>query len=129
MFQIRIMKGHWEKLCECAEREIELLLEQLPPDLRLRARKLPILFERSPSEELQAEGIAQDTLGIFAGAELADEGVDIMPPQIILFLENINDFAENDADRFVAEVRTTYLHELGHFLGLDEGDLSNRGLD
>jgi len=27
------------------------------------------------------------------------------------------------------EVRVTYLHELGHYLGWDEDDLTARGLD
>jgi predicted Zn-dependent protease with MMP-like domain len=27
------------------------------------------------------------------------------------------------------EIRTTFLHEVGHFLGLDEDDLIERGLD
>ncbi|NCC93758.1 MAG: hypothetical protein EOM10_10815, partial [Opitutae bacterium] len=27
------------------------------------------------------------------------------------------------------EVRVTYYHELGHYLGLEEGDLEERGLE
>ena len=30
---------------------------------------------------------------------------------------------------FRDEVHTTYLHELGHYLGLDEDDLTERGLE
>lgn len=52
-----------------------------------------------------------------------------MPPQIILFLENIWEYAEGDAGVYRVEVRTTLLHELGHYLGLDEDDLAERGLD
>jgi predicted Zn-dependent protease with MMP-like domain len=52
-----------------------------------------------------------------------------MPPQIILFLENIWDVAETDEKLFRDEVRTTFLHELGHYLGLDEDDLTERGLE
>jgi predicted Zn-dependent protease with MMP-like domain len=32
-------------------------------------------------------------------------------------------------DLFREEVATTLLHELGHYLGLDEGDLTDRGLE
>lgn len=123
------MQGHWEHICEQAEREIEQILEELPPALRVRTEKLPVLFERVPSADLQAEGITSDTLGIFTGAELADAGQEIMPPQIVLFLENIDDYAGSDAAIFTEEVRTTFLHELGHYLGLDEGDLIDRGLE
>ena len=52
-----------------------------------------------------------------------------MPPQIILFLGNIWELAEGDEESFCDEVRTTLLHELGHYLGLDEDDLTERGLE
>ncbi len=52
-----------------------------------------------------------------------------LPPQIILFLENLWDLAEADQEIFRDEVHTTYLHELGHYLGLDEDDLFDRGLE
>ncbi|MBL9126699.1 MAG: metallopeptidase family protein, partial [Verrucomicrobiales bacterium] len=48
---------------------------------------------------------------------------------ILLFLENLWEFVEGDSDGYYEEVRTTYLHELGHYLGLDEIDLEERGLD
>jgi predicted Zn-dependent protease with MMP-like domain len=66
---------------------------------------------------------------LFVGPDFADEGHVPMPPQIILFLENLWDFAEKDEEVFCDEVRTTFLHELGHFLGLDEDDLIDRGLE
>jgi predicted Zn-dependent protease with MMP-like domain len=52
-----------------------------------------------------------------------------LPPQIILFRENIWDQAEQDEEWFLDEVHTTYLHELGHYLGLDEDELIERGLE
>jgi predicted Zn-dependent protease with MMP-like domain len=51
------------------------------------------------------------------------------PPQIFLFLENIWDQAEADEDAFREEVHITYLHELGHYLGLNEDELFDRGLE
>ena len=50
-------------------------------------------------------------------------------PQIILFLENLWDFAEGEEEIFREEIHTTYLHELGHYLGLDEDELIERGLE
>ena len=37
--------------------------------------------------------------------------------------------AEEDEEIFCDEVHTTYLHELGHYLGLDEDELTERGLE
>jgi predicted Zn-dependent protease with MMP-like domain len=123
------MQMNWNRLQELALAEIEATLGELPKPLREQAQKLPVIFERVPNAGLQADGIKADTLGLFTGSEFADGGVEVLPPQIILFLENLWDFAEGDEAVYGQEVRTTFLHELGHFLGLDEGDLTERGLD
>jgi predicted Zn-dependent protease with MMP-like domain len=123
------VKAGWEKLSGFALAEVEATLAVLPKPLRERAKKLPVIFERQPNADLQADGIDPDTLGLFAGAEFADEENVPMPPQIILFLENLWDFAEGNEKVFRGEVRTTFLHELGHYLGLDEDDLTERGLE
>ena len=107
----------------------ERTLAALPKPLRARAEKLPVTFERRPNADLQADGIEPDTLGLFTGPEFADEGNVPLPPQIILFLENLWDFAEGDDVFFREEVRTTFLHELGHYLGLGEDELTERGLE
>lgn len=119
----------WSKLKQLALAEIEATLAALPAPLRDRARQLPVTLERVPSRALQADGVAADTLGLFVGPELAEEGHVPMPPQIILFLENLWDFAEGNEELFRAEVHTTLLHELGHYLGLNEDDLTERGLE
>ena len=109
--------------------EIEATLDELPKPLREQAKKLPVTLERVPNAGLQADGIEVDTLGLFIGSEFADEGSSVLPSQIILFLENLWDFAEGDEKVFCEEVHTTFLHELGHYFGLGEGDLTERGLE
>ena len=101
----------------------------MPEPLRERAKQLPVTFEPTPNAGRIADGIEADSLGLFTGAEFAEEGHVPMPPQIILFLENLWDFAEQDEEIFLDEVNTTYLHEFGHYLGLDEDDLFERGLE
>jgi len=118
----------WEKLFAVASAEVEKTLAALPKPLRERAEKLPVTLERQPNVDLQADGIEPDTLGLFTGPEFADEENVPMPPQIILFLENIWDVAETNEKYFREEVRTTFLHELGHYLSLDEDELTERGL-
>jgi predicted Zn-dependent protease with MMP-like domain len=120
---------NWKQLNAIAAEEIEATLAGLPAPLRDQAGKLPVTFERIPNAGLQSDGIAPDTLGLFAGPDFAEEGAVPMPPQIILFLENLWDFAEGDEEMFREEVATTLLHELGHYLGLDEDDLTDRGLE
>jgi predicted Zn-dependent protease with MMP-like domain len=123
------MKPDWKELCDLATAEVEDTLAELPRELRDRAAKLPVTFEPVPNAGLQADGIDPDVLGLFVGPEMAEEDAIPMPSQIILFLENLWDVAEEDEKAFCDEIRTTFLHELGHFLGLDEDDLAERGLE
>jgi predicted Zn-dependent protease with MMP-like domain len=123
------VNANWKRLQALALAEVEATLAVLPKPLRERAEKLPVTFERQPNAGLQADGIEVDTLGLFTGPDFADEGNVPMPPQIILFLENIWDFAGDDEEIFRDEVHTTFLHELGHYLGLDEDELTERGLE
>ncbi|MGH7942304.1 MAG: metallopeptidase family protein [Limisphaerales bacterium] len=90
---------------------------------------MPIIFKHKPGESLQAEGIEQDALGVFTGAELSNQGHAPVSPKIILFLENVRDVAEGDGNSFRGEIRMAFLHELGHFLRLDEDDLTEAGLE
>jgi predicted Zn-dependent protease with MMP-like domain len=48
---------------------------------------------------------------------------------IILYLGAIDLYCADEGADFSNEVRITYLHELGHHIGLDEGDLEARGLE
>ena len=122
------MNPNWQRLQRLAADEVETVLAALPAPLRERAVKLPVTFERVPNAGLLADGIEADTLGLFNGPDFADEESVPMPPQIILFLENLWDFAGGDEETFLDEVHTTLLHELGHYLGLDEEYLTYRGL-
>jgi predicted Zn-dependent protease with MMP-like domain len=120
---------NWENLCALATAEVEKVLTELPQSLREQVGKLPMTFERQPNENLQADGIEVDTLGLFVGPDFVSENDVPMPPQIILFLRNLWEMAEMDEKIFRDEVRTTFLHEMGHYLGLGEDDLTQRGLE
>ena len=125
------MQPDWQKLRELALAELETTLGALPAPLRERAQAVPVTFERRPNRQQRRDGIEPDTLGLFLGPEFAEETNTPLPlpPQIILFLENLWEQAEGDEAQFDEEVHTTFLHELGHYLGLDEEDLTERGLD
>jgi predicted Zn-dependent protease with MMP-like domain len=51
-----------------------------------------------------------------------------LPPSIVLFQTNLERFARSRAE-LEEEIRVTLVHEVGHFLGLDEDELYERGLD
>jgi predicted Zn-dependent protease with MMP-like domain len=117
------------QLLQRTARVVNRTQRALPTPLRTPAAALPVIYERAPGPESEADGMDEDTLGLFIGpAHGQDPGLDPLPAQIILYLDNIWDYAEGDAAAYDEEVRTTYLHELGHYLRLDEGDLERRGL-
>ena len=119
------------ELTNVAKHEVEKILEKLPADIAPLAARVAVHFADMPDESLLAEGFEPDLLGLFDGAAYGEElSADCpLPPQIFLYLENIYDYANGDLEDFREEVRVTYLHELGHYLGWDEDDLAARGLD
>jgi predicted Zn-dependent protease with MMP-like domain len=118
-------------LLEIAQAEVRGTLRRLPRPLRPHAEALPVVYEPRPNEAILADGWEPDLLGLFVGKAYGEEesGYADVPSQILLFLDNLWDFAEGDEQIYREEVATTYLHELGHYLGLDELDLEERGLD
>jgi predicted Zn-dependent protease with MMP-like domain len=117
-----IRDGHWHELLATAQGVVQSTLASLPEELRAAVRPLAILYQERPSTEVQADGIDADSLGLFRGDALSECA------QIILYLDNICAAADGDHQQFCEEVRVTLLHEIGHFLGLDEDDLDDRGL-
>lgn len=119
----------WPQLLQIAQDEVAATLGALPEPLRRQAAPLPVTYEPHPNPAILAEEFDPDLLGLFIGASMSAPDDSPLPPQIILFLENLWDFAEADEEFYREEIRTTYLHELGHYLGLDEIDLEERGLE
>lgn len=120
-----------EKVTRLAADAVGAAQRQLPPELRPLAREVAVHYERLPAPELEKEGFEPDILGLFTGRAHGTEFSHDTPtpPQILLYLDNLWDFAEGDEEIFREEVRLTYLHELGHYFGWDEDDLAARGLD
>ena len=88
-------------------------------ELRTEAEKVPCLFEKWPPE-------GEEVLGRCLSFE--EQVISEAPGPIVLYLGTIQqDCEEFDLD-YANEVRITFLHELGHHLGLDEDDLEKRGL-
>ena len=120
------------RLAAIARSVVTTAERRLPADVRVAAGQVPVCFEAVPNEDILAEGWEPDLLGLFVGhehgAELRSDEV-ALPPQILLFLDNLWDYAEGDEAVYRDEVRLTYLHELGHYLGWDEDEVARRGLE
>lgn len=103
----------------------------LPPEVRPHAEEVIVLYEAAPDASVLAEGFEPDILGLFQGRAFGTEFStdEVRPPQILLYLPSLWDFAEEDPATFREEVRITFLHELGHYFGWGEEDVAARGLE
>lgn len=117
-------------LIKVAQEEVADTVAALADDLREHAERVTVVYDPWPSEALIAEGWDEDLLGMFSGEVMGSpmDGPPPLPPQIFLFYENLWDFSDGDEAVFRSEIRVTYLHELGHSLGLDEDEIDERGL-
>lgn len=112
-----------------AEEELALLMDALPPEIKKAAQRCLVSLEPRPGDDAYDDELEGDELGLFEGTCLLDEPDPEELPRIRLFLQNLWDWVENDEQEYRDEVATTYLHELGHFLGWDEDDIAARGLE
>ena len=124
-----------------SQQEFEGLVQQayweLPESVRDSLDNLDILVEDMPGPE------AADTddldgpddhqhghtlLGLYVGVPLVDRYAadPMMPDRIYIYRLPILDICDTH-EEVVREVRTTLLHEIGHYLGLSEHDLDRLG--
>ena len=112
--------ARWDRLLALAQRVVEKTMAELPPEVAAEARQVPVLFEEECEEDPEILG----HYGHFEPGEVSDAN-----GPIILYLGAIELFCDEEGGDFADEVRITYLHELGHHIGMDEGDLEERGLE
>ena len=111
----------WEDL---AQQQIVEIRHALPESIRNRAMEVPVFFSLARARQ------GKRCLGLFQGYSLI-EGPPNQPnemPRITLFIDTLAEVANYRRTAFLREVRITYLHELGHYFGWDEGQIENVGL-
>jgi predicted Zn-dependent protease with MMP-like domain len=121
---------------ETIETLTDEVVTSLHPSLQRYLENVHILVDEVPQIDLlqQFDPPARPTevLACFAGHSLGERSTadawSSLPATIVLFRRNLSRIA-HDREELVDELRITLLHEIGHFLGLDEEDLERRGLD
>ena len=107
-------------------------IEKLPEHAKPHLANALISAQPLPSDEDLKEGLSPTILGVFTGTPV-DERLSLHAGhhetvRITLFQKNLERFART-REELLEEIRITVLHEVGHLLGLDEDELSERGLD
>ncbi len=120
---------------EAFDAAVEAALGELPEPVRRYLSNVAITVEDLPSDDdLLASDppLSPAILGLFRGAPYGQKASmdpwSHFPSSIVLFQKNLERFATSRAD-LVEQIGVTLIHEVGHFLGLDEEELYERGLD
>ncbi len=105
--------------------------EELPEGLLEYLENLDIVVEEWPSEEELGEtgtDGAGGLLGMYMGVSRLDRGGELpfLPDKITLYQRPIEGIC-GTRDEVEEEVRKTLLHEVGHYLGMDEEYLHRLG--
>lgn len=125
---VRITRAQFDK-------EVRKAAKKLPRQFRIHLERVPVIVQDLPEESLLTQEqppLDPDLLGLFDGVSLPETGEMDGPPQkpnyIYLFQRNLERAAKDPAD-LVEQIRITLWHELGHYLGFDEEDMPELGLE
>jgi len=108
------------------EQLVEQALRELPARYRELLENIVILVEDRPRGEPQPGPEEELLMGEFVGVPRTEKSVwEPGPPdQVFLYQKNIEAVCESE-EEIRDEVRTTLLHELGHYFGLEEDELEH----
>jgi predicted Zn-dependent protease with MMP-like domain len=113
---------------------VEAAVEGLPERVRTYIAEVPVLVEDVPTTtDLEGDPpLSPLSLGMFRGLPAASRSHfdpwSQLPSSIVLFQKNLERYVRS-REELIEEIETTVLHEVGHYLGWDEEELYERGLE
>ena len=116
---------------ETFEEILRNAIHELPPEVLTSMANVVVIHEEYPDAWiLEAPPYDPRLFGLFVGPVVSDvRGAQFSgdePSRIYLFQRNLERQFGHPTD-LAAEIRVTLIHEVGHYLGLEEGDLADRG--
>jgi predicted Zn-dependent protease with MMP-like domain len=109
-------------------------LESLPAEFLENLENIQIDVEEWPSRtDLEEAGLSPKDrtalLGLYHGVMLTNRTSSYVafPDRITLYQKPIELHAGPDEEKIREQVRTTVIHEIGHYYGLDEEELDDLG--
>lgn len=120
------------------DRQLEKVLEGLPPLVHQLLEQVPLHVEDYPSDAvMRQQGLRyrDELCGYFAGVPIGEKSVDhgaALPDLVTIYREGILTAAADEEGRITADslrrqIRITILHELAHLHGIDEDELEQLG--
>ncbi len=114
------------------ERIVEQAIARIPPELARYLENVLIAVQPSPSPELLAEiGYAPDEMlfGLFTGVPLNERSLldpPLYPATIYIFQDSLESLELSRAE-LIEEIEITVVHEIAHFFGFTEEELTALG--
>jgi predicted Zn-dependent protease with MMP-like domain len=116
------------------DRVLRMALSELPPEFRKALDNVAVVVEEWPPDWLLEElGIPpEDTLyGFYHGVPLPERSFldsGNLPDKISIYRGPLEEDYP-DREELRREIRVTLLHEIGHYFGMDEEELSRLGYE
>ena len=117
---------------EAFDRMVERAIRRIPEEIRAHLNNMSISVQDRPSKELLEEmGMRPDDLllGVYEGTPLSERTLfepPLYPDVIFLFQEDLEEVCET-LEEIEREIEITVVHEVAHFLGMDEERLAELG--
>ena len=116
---------------------VQAARDELPPRFQVILDELAIVIEELPTRELaqpeseSGDPIPPDVLGLFVGSNQLDQSVfnPVDHPGVIFLFQRNLERVCSDAETLIEEIRTTLWHELAHYLGFEEDQMADLGLE
>lgn len=110
---------------------VQRAIERIPEEIRQYLDNLVISVKKRPTREMLAEmGYEEgELLGLFQGIPLTERLVTVptlFPDTILLFQEPLMKMCRT-IDELEEQIEITVVHEVAHFVGMDEERLSDLG--
>ena len=116
------------------DRAVCRALDRIPKEIRAQMENVVITVRKRPTREMLEELDAtpdDPPLALYQGAPLTERSVfapPLYPDTIIIFREPLEDICETRAE-LEREIEISVVHEVAHFLGLDEERLTELGYE
>jgi predicted Zn-dependent protease with MMP-like domain len=112
---------------------VSAALEELPPQFQDALDNLDIQVRWAPtSDERRRSRLrpGHDLFGLYLGIPITKRtgGYSLVAPDVIVIYQRSHERACRSVEEMVQQARETLLHEIGHYMGIDEDRLRELGV-
>jgi predicted Zn-dependent protease with MMP-like domain len=112
---------------------VSAALEELPPEFQDALHNLDIQVRWAPTPEERRRSrlrAGHDLFGVYLGIPITRRGshYGMVVPDVIVIYQRSHERATATREQMIEQARQTLLHEIGHYMGIDEDRLRELGV-